>query len=125
MITISARRLLAAIAPNTKVTSRETIMAANIRSVVRRAYPGRARGSSEMGLRATTSSGCRVWRPPTAISTRAPITRANTTASQGLAARRGSGRGRRKEKDGRCGGMAPLPGRRLAWTVAGPLTGPR
>ena len=72
MITSSALRLLAARVATTKVKSREAKIAANMRSVVRRAYSGSLAGSRTIGAVWRLASGrfisCAPWTISTATS---------------------------------------------------------
>ena len=80
-MTSSALRLFAASVATTKVKSSDARMAANMRSVVRKAYSGRLAGSSTIGSRTNREVGAVISRAPWAKPTNAAAIRMKIATS--------------------------------------------
>lgn len=80
-MTISARRLFAASVAIRNVNTRDAMIAASIRSVVRSAYSGRRVGSSTTGATVNASSGARMAPAPWIANTARPARRDTATRS--------------------------------------------
>ena len=66
----------------------DATIAASIRRVVRSAYSGSSRGSSEIAVIRTLASGASVSRPPCATSTKPPNSKVKASASHRFGTKR-------------------------------------